>query len=158
MSLYRERCARGLRGLVLVVLCALVGGPDATASVAGGPELDAPDVRLRVSNLRTTLHRCYWEFDWVIDNYGGVGAELTGRVARIVGRTDLGELPEWQRQVEMASRLEPWGQLVVADFARLESEQLGCAFEAVASFAFHDDRGLAFTVSASVSDRWEAPD
>ena len=79
---------------------------------------------------------------------------MTGFSQRIVGRTDLRDLPEWRKHRDTDTRVEPWEQLRIPDSAELDQEEAGCAFRSDATFRFRDDRGLVFTVTREVSDRW----
>lgn len=131
--------------------------PELTVVATGPSELDdeRPDIRLRVANLRTTTHDCSWEFDWVVDNYGGVGATILERRNRIVGETADGPLPPWEHTAEMSLRVEPWARVSFRDHAQLEEPVEGCAFRATLVLDMIDDRGLRFTARYEVAGRNE---
>lgn len=104
--------------------------------------LDRPDLTLRVENLRTTQHPCFWEFDWVVDNYGPVSATLIRRHKRLAGQSDDGPLPDWERTDEMSLDVPAWGRARVPDRARLRDPLPGCTFRADVAFDVVDARGL----------------
>lgn len=153
--------------VVLAFAAALVTGavhhergpvvPSASLVATGPSDVDdeRPDVRLRVANLRTTAHECSWEFDWVVDNYGGVGATIVERRNRIVGETAEGPLPPWEHHAEMSLRVEPWARVSFRDHAQLEEPVEGCAFRATLALDMIDDRGLRFTARYEVAGRNE---
>ncbi len=139
---------------ICCALCAPVATPTAAfANVSSPPPLDRPEVRLRVANLRTTQHACYWEFDWVVDNYGGVGATIVGRRNSIVGQSAVEVYPEWTSTTEMNLEVAPWARVSFADHARLEAPVEGCAFQAEIVLDLVDDRGLHFSLHYEVEGR-----